>query len=118
MLSAVTWHDEGIHKLIPRYASNIMSKATMWNSRQRYLPKLVYSVSVLLLKSIMVWRNVLGWPSYINVKFLCDCFCDIIANIFAMIPEVPVSTLGYTLVIILEKSGLEQGPLSLLRTIR
>ena len=35
----------------------LMSKATMWNSRQRYVPKLVYSLSVLLLKNILVWRN-------------------------------------------------------------
>ena len=39
--------------------SALMSKATMWNIRQRYVPKLVYSVSVLLLKSILGWRNVL-----------------------------------------------------------
>ena len=40
--------------------STLMSKATMWKSRQRYVPKLVYSVSaLLLLKNILVWRNVL-----------------------------------------------------------
>ena len=40
--------------------SALMSKATMWISRQRYVPKLVglYSVSVLLIKHIFVWRNV------------------------------------------------------------
>ena len=37
----------------------LMSKETMWKSRQRYVLKLVYSVSVLLLKNILVWRNVL-----------------------------------------------------------
>ena len=37
----------------------LMSKATMWNCRQRYVPKLVYSVSVLLLKNILVWQKVL-----------------------------------------------------------
>ena len=36
-----------------------MSKATMWKSRQRYVPKLVYSIFVLLLKNILVWRKVL-----------------------------------------------------------
>ena len=39
--------------------SALMAKATMWNSSQRYVPKLVYSVSILLLKNILVWRNVL-----------------------------------------------------------
>ena len=39
--------------------NTLMSKATMWKSRQRYMPKLVYSVSVLLLNNILVWRNVL-----------------------------------------------------------
>ena len=39
--------------------SALMSKATMCKRRQRYVPKLVYSVSVLLLKNILVWRNVL-----------------------------------------------------------
>ena len=34
--------------------SALMSKVTMWKSRQRYVPKLVYSVSVLL-KNILVW---------------------------------------------------------------
>ena len=35
-----------------------MSMATMWKSTQRYVPQLVYSVSVLLLlKNILVWRN-------------------------------------------------------------
>ena len=38
--------------------SALMPKATMWKSRQRYLPKLVYSVTVLLLKNILVWRNI------------------------------------------------------------
>ena len=40
-------------------ASALMSKATMWKSRQRYVPKLVYSVSTLSLKNILVWQNVL-----------------------------------------------------------
>ena len=31
----------------------LMSKAALWNNRQRYVPKLVYSVSVLLLKNIL-----------------------------------------------------------------
>ena len=40
--------------------SALISKATVWNSRQRYVLKLVYSVYVLLLlKNILVWRNVL-----------------------------------------------------------
>ena len=39
--------------------SALLSKATMWKSRQRYEPKLIYSVSVLLLKNILVWPNVL-----------------------------------------------------------
>ena len=37
-----SWNEEGIHKLVPRC-----------------VPKLVYSVSVLLLKNILVWRNIL-----------------------------------------------------------
>ena len=41
MLSAATWYKEGIHKLVPRYDKCL-------NSRQRCVPKLVYSVSVLL----------------------------------------------------------------------
>ena len=39
--------------------SALMSKATLWKGRQRYVPELVYSVSVLLLKNILEWRNVL-----------------------------------------------------------
>ena len=39
-------------------ASALMSKVTVWKGRQRYVPKPVYSVSVLLLKNILVWRNV------------------------------------------------------------
>ena len=38
--------------------SALTSKATKWKSRQRYVPQLVYSLSVLLLKNILVWRNV------------------------------------------------------------
>ena len=38
--------------------SAFMSKANMRKNRKRYVPKLVYSVSVLLLKNILVWRNV------------------------------------------------------------
>ena len=34
-------------------------KATMWKGIQRYVPQLVYSVSVLLLKNILVWRSFL-----------------------------------------------------------
>ena len=56
----IMWYDEGIHKLVPSMTSALMSKATtMWNSRQMYVPKLVYSLSALLLKNILVWRNVL-----------------------------------------------------------
>ena len=39
--------------------STLISKATKWKSRQRCVPKLVYSVSVLLLKYTLVWKNVL-----------------------------------------------------------
>ena len=39
--------------------SSLMSKATSWKSRQRYLPNIVYSVSVLILKNKLIWRNVL-----------------------------------------------------------
>ena len=39
--------------------SVLMAKATMWNSRKLFVPKLVYSVSVLLFKNILVWQNVL-----------------------------------------------------------
>ena len=38
-------------------SSDLMSKATMRKGRQRYVPKLVYSVSVLLLKNILVWKR-------------------------------------------------------------
>ena len=51
MLSVATWYDEG--KLYTNWCqgtSALMSKATMCNSRQRYVPKLLYSVSVLLNK--------------------------------------------------------------------
>ena len=56
---AATWFDEGIHKLCQGMTSALMSKATMWKSRERYVPQLEYSVSVLLLKNIFVWRNIL-----------------------------------------------------------
>ena len=47
--------------------SALMSKATMWNSRQRYVPKLVYSVFVLLLKNVFVWQNVLTlWTALVH----------------------------------------------------
>ena len=58
--------------------SALMSKATMCKSRQRYVPKLVYFVSLLLLllllllTNILVWRNVLyfteGPRTYIVFK--------------------------------------------------
>ena len=35
-------------------SSALMLKANMWKSRQRHVPKLVYYVSVLLLKNILV----------------------------------------------------------------
>ena len=38
--------------------SALMSKATVWKSRQRYVPYLLYSDSVLLLNNILVWLNV------------------------------------------------------------
>ena len=38
-----------------RYDKCLMSKAIMCNRRQRYVTKLVYSVSVLLIKNILVW---------------------------------------------------------------
>ena len=37
---AGTWYEEGINKLVPSTIA-LISKATMWNSRQRYVPKLV-----------------------------------------------------------------------------
>ena len=53
--------------------SALISKATMRKSRQRYVPKLVYSVSVLLLKNILIWRNVLYFLDglRINITSLC-----------------------------------------------
>ena len=38
--------------------TSVLMSTTMWNSRHRYVKKLVYSVSVLLLKNILVWWNV------------------------------------------------------------
>ena len=64
--------------------SVLMSKVTMWKGRQRYVPKFVYSVSVLLLlKNILVWRNgfylmddlhILGvsCPAYERLDFTYD----------------------------------------------
>ena len=56
---AATRYEEGIHKLLPRYDKCLNVKGDNMKSRQRYVPKLVYSISVLLLKNILVWRNVL-----------------------------------------------------------
>ena len=64
-----TWY-EGIHKLVPRYDKCLMSKTTMWKGRQRYVPKFVYSVSVLLLKNIFVWRNVLYFIDDLHVFYI------------------------------------------------
>ena len=45
MLSVATWYEVCIHKLVCQGTkSALMSKATVSNSRQRYVPKLVYSV--------------------------------------------------------------------------
>ena len=71
--------------------SVLMSKTTMWNSRQRYMPKRVYSVSVLLLlKNILVcetfftfWRPSYYWKKHcmaeqgenLDVDFLATQFC-------------------------------------------
>ena len=56
--------------------SALMSKETMRKSSQRYVPKLVYSVSVLLLKNILVWRNVLcfmnGHRTFVIQLKLCS----------------------------------------------
>ena len=58
LLSATTWH-----KQVPRYDKclNVKGNYCMWKSRQRYMLKLKYSVSVLLLllKNILVWPNVI-----------------------------------------------------------
>ena len=40
-------------------ASALMPMVTLWKSREWFVPKIVYLVSVLLLKNILVWRNVL-----------------------------------------------------------
>ena len=48
--------------------SALITKSTMWNSRQRYMPKLVYSVSILILKNILVWRNVLYFLGGLRIK--------------------------------------------------
>ena len=54
--------------------SALMSKATMWKSRQSYMRKLGYSISELsLLKNILVLRNVLSFmdgPRIIKPKYL------------------------------------------------
>ena len=63
---AATWCEEGIHELVPRYDK---SKVTMWNSRQMYVPKLVYSVYVVLLKNILVRWNVLCFLDGPHMKY-------------------------------------------------
>ena len=72
MLLAVTWYEEGIHELVPCTTGALMSKATMWKSRQRYVPQLVYSVSVLLLKNILVWWNVLYFLDGPHIIPVCN----------------------------------------------
>ena len=66
MLSWPGWITRGPHGMKKIYrnwrqgmTSALMLKATTWKSKQRCVPKLVCSVSVLLLKNILVWRNVL-----------------------------------------------------------
>ena len=71
-IQAAAWYQDDVHKLVSTFKS-LMSKATMWKCRQRYVPKLVYSVSVLLIKNILVWLNVLYFmdgPRYRWLKFL------------------------------------------------
>ena len=52
------WRPHGMKRVFTNWCqyttSIVMSKAIMWNSRQMYVPQLVYSVSVLLLKNILV----------------------------------------------------------------
>ena len=71
--------------------SVLMSKATMWKHRQSYVPQLVYSVSILLLKNILVWQNILYFlddpkinrPKKYFIEELNNCkhsfivFCDV-----------------------------------------
>ena len=48
--------------------SALMSKVTIWKSRQRCVSQLVYSISVLLLKNILVWRNVLYFMDGLRIS--------------------------------------------------
>ena len=47
--------------------SALMSKATVWKGSRSYVPKLVYSVSELLLKNILTWRNVLYFQDVLRI---------------------------------------------------
>ena len=51
---AATCYEGGNTNWCQGTTSTLMSKATMWKSRQSYMPKFVYSVSILLLKNILV----------------------------------------------------------------
>ena len=72
---AVTWYDESrpIHKLVPRYEKCLSLKG---DCVEKYVPQLVCSVSVLLLKNILVWRNVCYFmhslPSIIRIQRVLD----------------------------------------------
>ena len=57
--------------------SALMSKATMWKGRQIYVPKLVYSVSVLLLKNVLCGETfVTLWTALIfEVRKLNNLLC-------------------------------------------
>ena len=62
----------------------LMSKATMWNSRQRYVPKLVYSVSVLLLLRISWYAETFfsHWMAIVTSKDQYFYMSDILGRTF------------------------------------
>ena len=45
-----------VYKNWCQVTSDLMSKVTMWKGRQRYVPKLVYSISVLLNNYVLRWK--------------------------------------------------------------
>ena len=72
--------------------SALMSNATMLKSRQRYVPKFAYLVSVLLFKNILLWRNDLYFidvprnrkSSSKNYRSIIRSQCKLISNLFVL----------------------------------
>ena len=77
----IRWPCQGI-------TSDLMSKETtsMWNGRKRYVPKLVYSVSVLLLLLLLLLKNILVWQ---NVLY----FLDGLHNMMVILKHIHSATL-------------------------